>query len=89
MTRVLIDITSEKIVVVSKSAWHGGIQSLGLGRWTATCSGGRLWKRETGVSAGSTRFTDGRGVVSVTAAAGLNQALVSQYSLVTLRDSIR
>ena len=44
--------------------------------------GGRLWKRKKGVSAGSTMFTDGRDVVTVTAASGLNQAMFSQFSLV-------
>ena len=70
-------------------AWQAGYIVLGWkkGRWLV------VWRKalegEERSSAGSTMFTDGRDVVTVTAAAGLNQALVSQCLLVTLKDSPR
>ena len=62
---------------LQRVAWHWG---WGEGHWLL------VWRKaleeeERSFSGG------GRDVVTVTAAAGLNQALVSQCSLVTLRDS--
>ena len=48
--------------------------------------GSILWNNEECSFRRSTMAAAGRDVVTVGAAAGLNQALVSQCSLVTLRD---
>ena len=73
-----MSFTSKNIVVVAKSCLAWQDTESGAGEMdSGLLSGGRLWNRKNGVLDCSTMSTDGRDVVTITAAAGLNQALLS------------